>query len=164
MDAAGSNAWGVRPAGPEDWRAVAGLLAELGRPDVLDDRDEETHRQRFLAHLGRTDVVCLVAESQGEIAGFLAMEYRDRLHFTTPQAWIPDLVVAERLRGQGVGAMLLREAERLARQRGAWGMALESAAWRTRAHAFYLRQGWAESGKSFTRSLSDQVWPPAPPP
>lgn len=159
-----ADVWEVRLARPEDWRAVARLLQELGRPDVLGDREEEAHRRRFLAHLERPDSVCLVAQRRAEIVGFLAMEYRDRLHFLSPQAWIPDLVVAERARGQGVGAALLHEAERVAREHGCWGMALESATWRTRAHAFYLRQGWSETGRSFTRSLSGQVWPPNPRP
>ena len=91
------------------------------------------------------------------------MEFRQRLNFPAPQAWIPDIVVAESARGTGVGRALLARAEEIARERGCWGMSLESASWRTGSHAFYERVGWADSGKSFTRNLSGQRWPPPPP-
>lgn len=43
----------------------------------------------------------------------------------------------------------------------AW-IRLESAHWRTRAHAFYLREGYTDSGKSFDKLLADVDWPPRP--
>jgi GNAT superfamily N-acetyltransferase len=152
----------VREARPEDWPHVAGLLAELGRPDVRETPDESAAREIFLAYIARPDVVVLVAERDGRMIGFLDMEFRTRLNFTTPQAWIPDLIVSEFQRSGGIGAALLHRAEELARDRGCWGMALESATWRERAHDFYEREGWSDSGKSFFKSLSDRQWPPAP--
>jgi GNAT superfamily N-acetyltransferase len=153
----------VREARAEDWPAVARLLAQLGRPDVAGTEEEEAARRVFEDYLRRDDAVALVAEDDGRVAGFCDMEYRVRLNFTSPQAWIPDLVVDRDLRSRGVGAALLDRAEVLARERGCWGITLESATWRTRAHAFYLREGWSDSGKSFIRSLSDRPWPPPPP-
>jgi GNAT superfamily N-acetyltransferase len=61
-----------------------------------------------------------------------------RLNFTTPQAWIPDLIVSEARRSRGAGAALLARCEELARGRNCWSLSLESANWRDRAHAFYL--------------------------
>ena len=84
------------------------------------------------------------------------------MNFLAPQAWIPDLVVAESARGRGVGRALLAEAERRARAAACWGMTLESASWRTASHAFYERVGWNATGKAFTRALADVQWPPAP--
>lgn len=152
----------VRDATAEDWPAVAALLAELGRPDVRGGDDEREHERAFAAYLERAGTVALVADDGGEIVGFVDLELRQRLNFLTPQAWIPDLVVAERARGRGVGRALLDEAERWARAAGCWGMTLESASWRTGSHAFYERVGWTDSGKSFTRPLADIEWPPAP--
>jgi GNAT superfamily N-acetyltransferase len=152
----------VRPATPEDWPAVAALLAELGRPAVLDTDDERVARSVFESYLARPDAASLVAEEGGRVIGFCDMEYRTRLNFTTPQAWIPDLVVSEGERSRGAGAALLARAEALARNEGCWAMSLESANWRTRAHAFYAGEGWTDSGKSFTRLLTDRAWPPAP--
>lgn len=107
--------------------------------------------------------MALVAEVDGRVAGFVDMEYRSRLNFTVPQAWVPDLVVAEAWQGCGLGAALLAEAERLARERACFVMSLESADWRAESHAFYLHMGWADSAKSFTKSLSASQWPPPPP-
>jgi GNAT superfamily N-acetyltransferase len=152
----------IREADPDDWPKVAALLAELGRPDVRGAPEEEEARELFLSYLARPDAVALVAEDDGRVAGFLDMEYRARLNFTTPQAWIPDLIVDEGSRGLGIGRALLEHAEELAREHGCWSMSLESATWRERAHAFYLREGWKETGKAFSKLLADVVWPPPP--
>lgn len=152
----------IREAAPDDWEAVADLLAELGRPDVRASGEEAAGREVYHSYLRRADVVALVADDGGKILGFLDMEYRARLNFTTPQAWIPDLVVQEDSRSGGIGRALLNRAEELAGERGCWGMTLESAAWRDRAHAFYVREGWNDTGKSFTKILTDITWPPAP--
>jgi GNAT superfamily N-acetyltransferase len=154
----------IREARPDDWPDVAELLAQLGRPDVRATGEVAAARQVFERYLDRADAVILVAEDGGKVVGLLDMEYRVRLNFTTPQAWIPDMVVAEDSRSAGVGRALMARAEELARERGCWGMELESATWRERAHAFYLREGWADSGKSFSKLLAEGLtWPPTPP-
>ena len=153
----------IREATPEDWVAVAALLAELGRPDVRDD-DEATHRELFLQYLRRQDTVVLVAEIDREVVGFLDMEYLQRLNFLQPQAWIPDLVVAAAERSKGIGGRLLARAEVIATARGCRWMSLESANWREDAHRFYAREGWVDTAKSFTKGLAGQPWPPPPHP
>jgi GNAT superfamily N-acetyltransferase len=153
----------VREAVAEDWPAVAALLAELGRPEALSTPQEEELRGVFLRYLERDDAVALVAEEDGRVVGFCDLEFRARLNFSEPQAWIPDLVVTEEARSRGAGAALIQRAEEVSRDRGAWGMSLESATWRERAHLFYEREGWSYTGKSFTKPLTDRPWPPAPP-
>jgi len=153
----------IRDARESDWPAIAALLAELGRPDVLDTEDEEAHRQSFGFYLARPDAVALVAEYEGTVIGFVDMEFRPRLNFLALEAWIPDLVVSEAHRSAGAGRALLGRAVELAKARGCWGISLESATWRTRAHAFYEREEWERTGASFSKSLSEQVWPPPPP-
>lgn len=143
---------------------MAGLLAELGRPPALGTAEEPVLREVFLRYLSRSDVLALVAEMDGEVVGFVDVEFRTRLNFEQPQAWIPDLVVAETARSRGAGRALLARAEEESRERGCWGMSLESATWRTRAHAFYLREGWQDTGKAFSKALGDVPWPPAPRP
>ncbi len=154
----------IRRAGAGDWEPVAALLAELGRPAVLGGDLWNQHREAFGGYLGRPNVVGLVAERAGRILGFVDMEYRTRLNFLRPQAWIPDLVVTEAARGQGIGAALLARCEELARDRGCFAMSLESASWRAGSHDFYRHVGWNESGKSFTKNLTGEQWPPAPRP
>ena len=152
----------VREARPEDWPAVAALLAELGRPEALGTALEDDLREVYERYLAHPDTVALVAEVDGRVLGFCDVEFRTRLNFAEPQAWIPDLVVAEGDRSRGAGQALLARAEEIARKRGCWGMSLESATWRDRAHAFYVREGWTDSGKAFTKPLADIPWPPTP--
>jgi GNAT superfamily N-acetyltransferase len=152
----------VREARAEDWPAVATLLAELGRPEALGTDFEGDLRQVYERYLARPDTVALVAEVQGRVLGFCDVEFRTRLNFAELQAWIPDLVVGEAERSRGAGRALLARAEEIARHRGCWGMSLESATWRDRAHAFYVREGWTDSGKAFSKPLADIPWPPAP--
>jgi len=155
----------VRDATPSDWPAVAALLAELGRPDVLGAPEEADAEQTYLSYLTRDDTEALVAlDDAGDVIGFVDMEYRVRLNFTTPQAWIPDLIVSEAARSRGAGSALLARCEELARARNCWSLSLESANWRDRAHAFYLREGLEDLAKSFSKGLSGAGanWPPKP--
>ena len=143
----------IRPATPEDWPSIAALLAELGRPDVRGDAREDEHRALFVQYLQRADTLALVGVRGRRVVGFVDMEYRPRLNHLMPQAWIPDLIVAEAERGAGVGKALLGRAEELARERGCWSITLESANWRRDAHRFYVREGWTDAAKSFGKQF-----------
>ena len=150
----------IREAQPDDWPAVASLLAELGRPDVLGGPDADRHREAFEAYLERPDTVALVAEDERAVVGFVDIDYRFRLNFAKPQAWIPDLIVTKRARSRGVGAALLAAAEERARTRDCFSLTLESATWRERAHAFYEREGMKHVSNSFFKPLGGEDWPP----
>jgi GNAT superfamily N-acetyltransferase len=152
----------VREARATDWPEVSALLADLGRPDVRDSDDEDVHRRRFEDYLGRPDTLALVAVDEGRVVGFIDVEFRQRLNFLEPQAWVPDLVVAEDSRSRGAGKALLGEAVARSRERGCWSLTLESASWRERAHAFYMREGMKDTAHSFTTLLLDVEWPPKP--
>jgi GNAT superfamily N-acetyltransferase len=153
----------VRDGRPDDWPAVSALLAELGRPDVRGRDDEDEHRRAFQAYLGREDAAALVAVDGDDVVGFIDLELRPRLNFVTLQAWVPDLIVSEGARSRGAGAALLSAAEERARERGCFALTLESATWRTRAHAFYEREGMKHVSASFAKLLGGEAWPPAPP-
>jgi len=152
----------IREARPDDWTAVAALLAELGRPDVLGGSGAEEHERAFEAYLDRPDTVALVAEDEGAIVGFADMEYRSRLNFSSPQAWIPDLIVTERARSRGAGRALLAAGLERAHTHGCFALTLESATWRKRAHAFYEREGMKHVSASFAKVLREGEWPPQP--
>ena len=143
----------VRSATAEDFRTVCGLLGELGRPAVTDAGRSGCERV-FLADLEDDGADHLIAEDdRGSAVGFLSLHYRRRLNHATEEAWIPDLIVAERARSTGVGRALLAEAERRARARGCHRLALESGYARKRAHAVYLAAGMTDGGKFFTKEL-----------
>jgi phosphinothricin acetyltransferase len=139
------------------------LLAELGRPAILGGPDLDAHRDRFLRYLEDPDLYVFVAEEDSRVIGMIDLELLPRLNFSTPMAWVPDLVVTEARRSGGVGAALLSRAEEAARRAGAWALTLESANWRAGAHAFYLREGMDDSAHAFVKVLrTDLGWPPSP--
>jgi GNAT superfamily N-acetyltransferase len=143
----------VRPVTLADFDAVTALLVELGRPEVTDETASAA-RAVFDRQVEDDDFDHLVAvDDDGRVVGFCSLQYRARLNHPTPQAWIPDLIVAEGVRSTGVGRALLAEAERRARERGCHDLVLESAYFRKRAHAFYLREGMTDAGKAFGTRL-----------
>ncbi len=143
----------VRPTTADDFRAVCGLLAELGRPTVGDGTSDAC-RAAFMADLGDPAADHLLAlDDRGTPIGFVSLHYRRRLNQPTLEAWVPDLIVNERARGTGAGRALLTEAERRARERGCHRLALESGYSRTRAHGVYVAAGMTDGGKYFTKDL-----------
>jgi GNAT superfamily N-acetyltransferase len=152
----------VREALADDWAEVARLLAELGRPDVRGRDDEHEHRQAYERYLAAPESVALVAVEEDRVVGFVDLEFRERLNFSAPQAWIPDLIVTEESRSRGAGKALLAAAEDRARERGCFALTLESATWRERAHAFYQREGMRHVSASFAKLLSGEEWPGKP--
>jgi len=153
----------VREARPEDFEAVAALLEELGRPKVLGTDQEPAQRKRYAEWLASPDLYAFVSERDGAVTGFIDVEILPRLNFPGPQAWVPDLVVTDRERSRGAGTALLARAERVARERGAFSLTLESAYWRTRAHTFYAREGMDDAAKHFVKVIGDFDWPPKAP-
>jgi GNAT superfamily N-acetyltransferase len=153
----------VRDAVAQDFEAVTALLEELGRPKVLGTPEEGDRRLDFDRWLGSPDLFAFVAEVDGDVVGFIDLVFVPRLNFDAPQAWVPDLIVTDRARSRGAGSALLARAGAAARERGAFALSLESANWRDRAHAFYVREGMRDAGKEFITMLRDIDWPPRPP-
>lgn len=149
----------VRFARPEDWPAVAGLLVELGRGVAEGTAEDPTHRLQFAGHLRRLESVTLVATRDDAVVGVVDMEYHQRLGDHRPQARVHDIVVTEGARGLGVGALLLRAAEDLARKRGCFRMTLVTAGWREATIAFYAKEGWSDYGRWFVKPLTADVTP-----
>lgn len=143
----------IRPATSADFEAVTALLAELGRPAPT-PASLEPLRQVYEAYMARTDAAPHVAEADGEVVGFVSLEFRSRLNWKTVEAWIPDLIVTERARSTGAGKALLQQAFAIARERGCHRLSLESGHARQIAHQFYRLQGMKEAGLYFTIHFS----------
>lgn len=144
----------IRPATADDYEAVTRLLAELGRP-LPTPENEEAIRTTFTQHVNDPGSGTLVAERAGTILGVLVLHFRARLNYATEEAWIPDFVVTERERGQGVATKLFAAAVAAAKGRGCHQLTLESSYFRTRAHRFYEREGMSDVGKFFVMKLGE---------
>ena len=143
----------VRSAEPRDFDAVTALLELLGRTPVT-DATRDRCREVYAAQVSDLTADHLVAENDdGEIVGFCSLHFRNRLNHPTPQAWVPDLIVTDSLRGTGIGRALLERAESRAIERGCWEITLESAHHRREAHRFYAGFGMRDAGLFFRKLL-----------
>ncbi len=91
------------------------------------------------------------ADADGRIVGTVHLVVIPHLSRTCkPSGLLESMVVDEAYRRKGVGAALLREAERLAREAGCYKLALSSNLARRGAHRFYSRLGWKRTHYGFS--------------
>jgi len=98
-------------------------------------------------------VTVLLARTDGQITGSLSL-----VMFRIPtglRAWIEDVVVDEAARGQGIGAVLTREALRLAREAGARTVDLSTRPSRVAAGRLYEREGFSQRDTRMYRYVFD---------
>jgi GNAT superfamily N-acetyltransferase len=143
----------VRAARRDDFDAVVRLLEELGRPLVTSETEADA-RAVYDEQIVDPDSHHIVAEDASGVVAFASLHFRGRLNRPTQEAWIPDLIVAENARRRGVGRALLDEAERHARERGCYALALESAYFRAEAHHMYRQFKMRDVGKAFYKELT----------
>ena len=103
--------------------------------------------------LSRPNSLGLLPAGRGEVVGFCSLDFRKRLNYTTPEAWVPDLVVSEKLRRTGIGKALLEHAEHRAIERNCWALSLESAHHRVEAHRFYAALGFRATHEGYKLEL-----------
>lgn len=140
----------VRPAAAQDAAGIARLLGVLGYPC---DREEAARRLRELEE--DPDQQVLVADRHGDLVGLLGLDLMYYLPLGARTCRITALAVADTDQRQGIGRLLLREAEQRARQAGAARIELTSATHRHEAHAFYRACGYDESALRFLKRLGD---------
>jgi predicted GNAT family N-acyltransferase len=90
----------------------------------------------------------IVAVTDGQVIGTC------RLLFRSGVARLGRLAVEPGRRGDGVGAAILREADRIARLTGAEAISLHA---QTYAKALYLRNGYLERGATFVEEGIEHV-------
>jgi ribosomal protein S18 acetylase RimI-like enzyme len=139
----------VIEASQTDFEATTRLLAELGRPAPSDEKLPAL-RRTYDEHVRRDGTGSMLALLDGAPVGFISLEFRQPFFTTRPQAWIPDLIVAEPARGRHIGAALLDAAFTEAVSRGSYAAALESGDQRLVAHRLYLAAGMADVGSFYT--------------
>lgn len=140
----------LRNASLGDADDVAALLTELGYPC---DPADAAERIATILHNDRQALI--VARDRDAVCGLLSLDFMYYLPLGTTTCRITALVVAPQAQGHGVGRLLLRDAERRARQAGATRLEVTSAAHRSEAHAFYRACGFSEGALRFVKHLGD---------
>lgn len=127
----------LRPARADDAAALAALATELGYSSTP---EEMTARLALVAE--RPLHAVIVAEADGRVAGWLHVAAEFHLE-SGEFGEIAGLVVDGRLRGRGVGKLLLAAGEAWARERGLRQLRVRSNVIRSGAHAFYESAAYA---------------------
>jgi len=125
----------VRPIEPGDARTVSTLVGQLGYT-----RSEQEIRD-WIAAADASRQAALVACYGGEVAGWIEVSIERHLQ-SAPLALIGGLVVAEGLRGKGIGRELCRAAEAWAWKHAVEKVRVTSRSTRIDAHRFYTRDGY----------------------
>ncbi|MCB1888858.1 MAG: GNAT family N-acetyltransferase [Rhodocyclaceae bacterium] len=148
---------------PAEVRIVA-LCDEAGRivePGLVATA-EAVHRQLRpmlpADYAGRIAAVCasgarLQAALLGDAVAGLALWRIVENTFEGRRLFVDDLVTDEALRGRGVGKALIGWLAETGRRAGCQVLALESGVQRSRAHAFYFREGLTIPSFSFRKKL-----------
>ncbi len=142
----------IRAARRDDFEAVTRLLEELGRPLVTAETEADC-RAVFETQVFDPDSHHIVAEGSSGIVAFASLHFRKRLNHPDEEAWVPDLIVTEGARRQGLGRALLDEIEQKARDRGCHRIELESGYKRAEAHHMYRQFGMRDDGKYFIKPV-----------
>ena len=133
-----------------DVERVAELCAQLGYPATAKEM-----RMRLRAVMKHRASACLVAESRDAgVIGWIHVSVTPLLE-VGQRAEVNGLVVDEKARSRGAGAMLLAAAEEWAGGKRCKSMSVRSNVLRERAHGFYLRQGYEhyKTQKAFRKTL-----------
>lgn len=144
-----------RPALRQDVAAVAALLAD----DILGATREGSDLAPYLAAFDRMQAEggnqLIVAEDDaGRVVACYQLTFISGLSLNaTRRAQIEGVRVAATLRGAGVGALLMADAEARALAAGCGLMQLTTNAARKQAHAFYERLGFTASHIGYKRAL-----------
>lgn len=84
------------------------------------------------------------------VVGVFALLVMDNLgHHGSPSAIVEGVCVAESVKNQGVGRLMMIKAIEISKQAGCYKVSLSSNQHREGAHAFYQRLGFKQHGLSF---------------
>ena len=138
----------IRPATDFDAEAAFKLIAELGYADLSFARFTQT----FRSVLENPGMMTFVAAANGDVVGLATISFRPQLRLTADLFSIDEFVIADRVRGQGVGRRFLEHLKGVAKQAGARRLELETN--RARAsyqRGFYVKNGFVEADSAVMR-------------
>lgn len=139
----------IRPATTSDVQALSTLCSMLGYP--ADPETVARRMERFLAHPATS---IHVAEIDDSIVGFITFIYEPLFHQDGNCGTITALSVHNDHQGKGIGKLLVKEIEKVAKEAGCIKIAVASGVQRLEAHEFYRRLGYMEITKRFVKQLT----------
>lgn len=133
-----------------DVERIAELSRQLGYPVTTKEMAARLKRAMKIK-----EGACFVAETKEHgVIGWIHVSVTPLLE-VAPRAEVNGLVVDEKVRSRGAGALLLEAGESWARKRRCPEMSVRSNVIRERAHGFYLKHGYQhyKTQKAFRKTL-----------
>ena len=151
----------VRPAEPVDLQEVqelySMLFARMAELDPYACRAGQQAEEFLCGLIQEPDSELLLALQQEEVVGFAALKIMQTPPYACLQphryCYIFDLVVQKKRRGKGIGTLLLKEAERWARERGAEYMELGVLEANQGAQRLYARCGYLGAMRTLRKRI-----------
>lgn len=138
--------YSIRKLGPQDAPLMVEMLDLFGRafeePDTFGSaRPGPDYLKRLLAS---GTFLAIAALQDGEVIGGLTAYELPKYEQERSEIYIYDLAVAEEQRRQGVATAMIREAQRIGGERGAWVIFVQADQGDTAAVALYSKLGKSE--------------------
>src|SRR5436190_8323018 len=132
----------IRAARVADVPAMASLLAELFaiEKDFKIDRAKQERSLRMI--IERPSAGAWVVEMNGQVVGMATAQTIVSTAEGAESSWIEDVIVTERLRGQGIGRRLVEAVQSWCAARGVTRMQLLADGANVRGVDFYEGRGW----------------------
>jgi ribosomal protein S18 acetylase RimI-like enzyme len=137
----------IRPASPGDGPAISLLLEQL------DYRGTEHFMEARLADMLQNPAEVLLIWDDPPVKGFVSVHFIPMIGVGKDFAHISYLIVDNDYRSEGIGRRLEETVTQIARERGCDRIVAHCHSRRTRAYAFYLRQGFIEAPKYLIKKL-----------
>lgn len=140
----------IRNCETSDIKCVYELIKnELGYSEITENEVSE----RFERMKNLDDYSVLVAEIDGKVCGFVSTVREITLEVDGELLRIIGLAVKDECQRKGIGAVLLKEVERIASERNMALITLSSNFKRPEAHKFYESQGYLKTSYTFKKFL-----------
>ncbi len=138
----------LRDATIEDSTVIADLMTQINYPNTPEEME-----QRLNGLLNHPDYHAIVAEMDGRVIGMLGLFLGRKFEKEDRFGRVLTMAVDEEYRFKGIGGLLVEEAEKWLKSKGANLLVIYSGENSNRAHGFYRQQGFEKSGVRFIKDL-----------
>ncbi|RPH29374.1 MAG: GNAT family N-acetyltransferase [Bacteroidales bacterium] len=139
----------LRNAAINDLESVYLLVCDLEGYSM----DRIAFENVYSINLSNPNIYYLIAEKENRIVGFLSLHVQHILHHSKPTCELQELNISSELRGYGIGALLMNEAERIAKELNLEEIELTTKIHRERAQSFYNKLGYKFTHMKFVKNL-----------
>ncbi|WP_245850883.1 GNAT family N-acetyltransferase [Paenibacillus herberti] len=143
----------IRQAEPRDVKALSGLFEEL----MGYESDTQAMQRQLELISSEPHYYVAVAEWEQELVGTaMGIVCRDLVGNCAPFLLVENVVVSGKVRGKGVGKLLMQRLEQYGSEHRCSYVILASSNIRTDAHQFYASIGYRGAKRGFVKDLVSQ--------